>query len=62
MVGMSLPINGVDDHELHIKGLSNLQVGDWRREEEPIGDAAGLESELDADYDHSEELEYDYAT
>ena len=62
MVGMSLLINGVHDHKLHIKGLSNLQIGDWRRDEEAIGNTAGPVGELETDCDHFEELEYNHST
>lgn len=30
---MTLPIDGSADHELHIKGVAGLQVGDWRESE-----------------------------
>lgn len=28
---MSLPIDGSADHEISVKGLQNLEVGDWTR-------------------------------
>ncbi|KAG0137649.1 hypothetical protein HOY82DRAFT_597370 [Tuber indicum] len=29
-LGMTLPIDGSADHELHVKGVAGLEVGDWR--------------------------------
>ena len=32
MVGMSLPVDGSCDHELKVKGFSNLEIGDWTQD------------------------------
>ena len=29
MVGMSLPVDGSCDHELKVKGISDIEIGDW---------------------------------
>lgn len=42
-LGLSLAIDGSEDNELHVKDLSNIEVGDWRRnneEDEGIDDGA----------------------
>lgn len=41
IVGLSLPIGGGLDFELHIKGFGSLYVGDWRE-----GVYADMEDEL----------------
>jgi len=53
---MSLPVDGTQDHELRVKGILQLQVGDWRsenhtRELDPTN-VCGFDCE-------PEELEYD---
>ena len=32
MVGMSLPVDGSCDHELKIKGISDIEIGDWTQD------------------------------
>ena len=34
MVGMSLPVDGICDYELKIKGISDIEIGDWTRDSE----------------------------
>lgn len=40
---MSLPIDGSADHEISVKGLPNLEIGDWTREplQEPVTNRRG---------------------
>ena len=59
---MSLPVDGTQDHELRVKGISQLQVGNWRSENqssEPnttnVGDLRG-----GFDCNEPEELEYNH--
>ena len=60
---MSLPIDGSEDTEIHIKGLSGIDVGDWR------GDRSDIrmpnyddweESEIGEDGEDDEGWEYDH--
>ena len=32
VVGMSLPVDGSCDHELKVKGISDIAIGDWTQD------------------------------
>ena len=59
---MSLPIDGTHDHELQVKGIPHLQIGNWRQEDESTGLDMGNENSLENGLDHEEpeDLEYDH--
>lgn len=55
---MSLPVDGVYDNELQIKGLPHLQMGDWRSEDDlELEEDTAIELE---NCPELENLEYDH--
>ncbi|KAG0125190.1 hypothetical protein HOY82DRAFT_543282 [Tuber indicum] len=63
VVGMSLPVNGQNDAEIHIKGLSEIEVGDWRdgRQDTEIACDSDLEDmEIGEDKEDDEGWEYEH--
>lgn len=54
---MSSPIDGSADHEISVKGLPNLEVGDWTRVpvEEPAANKRGKERQRSEGGDSSED-------
>jgi len=58
---MSLPVDGTQDHELRVKGISQLQVGDWRSENQSGELDTTNVDDLRGGFDREpEELEYDH--
>lgn len=59
-IGLSLPIDGSADDQLHIKGFSNIEIGDWKQDL----DCGSLHMELshfadvDRTHDESEYIEF----
>ena len=45
-VGLGLPIDGSQDHEIKIKDFPEVQVGNWRDWQPPSGDIGELQSNL----------------
>ena len=45
-VGLGLPIDGSQDHEIKIKDFPEVQVGNWRDWQPPAGDIGELQSIL----------------
>lgn len=55
-VGLPLPIDGSEDHELEIKGFSVINIGDWKvQKNQPDLDLTDVDGEYD-DYDMIEFL------
>jgi len=58
---MSLPVDGTQDHELRVKGILQLQVGDWRSENQSGELDTTNVDDLRGGFDREpEELEYDH--
>ena len=57
-VGLSLAVDGSEDHELWIKDIPDVQVGDWTRRPEEISNLAAIgedEEEEEEEKDDDEE-------
>jgi len=48
-LGLSLPIDGSSDHELDIKGFSELEIGDWTQDLSLLDDRVDVGNEEDHD-------------
>jgi len=60
---MSLPVNGSRDMEIHIKGLSEIEVGDWTSsgsESETAGKSNLEDLKMEEEEEHDEGWEYDH--
>jgi len=53
-VGLSLPVDGSCDRELHIKRFSGLEIGDWHTDYGVVDEVADIS--IDNDDDNSIEL------
>ena len=46
-VGLALPIDGTFDHELDIKGFTDLEIGNWREDLDALDDRADVADQED---------------
>ena len=57
-VGLSLAVDESEDHELWLKDIPDVQIGDWTRRPEEISNLAAVGEDEEEEEEDDDEVEY----